>query len=72
MGLEHLFHPTEAHLAVCDNAAILSGTAYAVFPRLTGEDLHLYFISSGASRHFRPASVSCSHLFAGIDPATMG
>lgn len=72
MGLEHLFHPTEAYLTAGDYAAILSGTAYAGFPRPTGEDSHLYFISSGASGHLLPASVSCSHLFARINLAAMG
>jgi len=38
--LEHLLHRTEAYLAVCDNAAILSSTASATFSRLTGGDSH--------------------------------
>ena len=71
-GLEHLFHPAEAYLTAGDNAAILSGTAYAAFPRPTGEDSHLFFISSGTSRHFRPVSVSCSHQFARPIPGFHG
>lgn len=71
-GLEHLFHPAEAYLTAGDNAAILSGTAYAAFPRPTGEDSHLFFISSGTSGHFRPVSVSCSHQFARPIPGFHG
>ena len=71
-GLEHLFHPAEAYLTAGDNAAILSGIGYAVFPHLPREDLHLFFISSGTSGHFRPVSVSCSHQLARPIPGFHG
>ncbi len=61
MGLGHLPHPTEAYLAVCDFAAILSSTASAVFLQLTGRDSHPIIRRSGASGHLFPESVLCSH-----------